>query len=236
MTTDTTRAFDHLHSLLEQLDHAEQMLAHGPKRIAAVEKKIAEAEQACAAQKEVIQNKRKVADAASLNLKTSEAEVVKQNLRLNDATSNKEYQILQNQIASARAVSEKLEDQVLNMLGDVDSANAELAELELQVTDLKQKLAEAKSDVDSREPGLTEEVERLTTEITEAETVIPAGDSRATYKRLRAAMGPAALARVEDTYCTECNTGATPQDVVRMNMGDFVLCRACGRILYQLPN
>lgn len=232
MTAANTHAFDQLHKLLEQLDRAEKMLALGPRRIDVAQKKVAAAEDACTVQKEEIHRRRKQADEASLTLKTSEAEVAKHKLRLNEATANKEYQIIQTQIAAAISASEELEDQVLNMLGEVDGATEELTRLENEVVALQQNLAEVKADVLSREPGLTAEIQRVTEEISKTETIIPGGEAKATYKRLRLSMGAAAMARMEDNYCSECNTEATPQDRVQMNMGDFILCRQCGRILY----
>lgn len=232
MTAANTHAFDRLHKLLEQLERAEKLLDLGPRRIAVAEKKVATAEATCAAQKEEIRRLKKAADEVSLTLKTSEAGVEKHKQRLNDATGNKEYQIIQTQITDAIAASGELEDQVLNMLGDVDVATEELARLEQDVAAAQAKVAEVKADVKSREPGLTAEIERATGGIKEAETVIPGGESMAMYKRLRSSMGAAAMARMEDNYCSECNTAATSQDQVQMNMGEFILCRRCGRILY----
>jgi len=232
MTAKTSRAFDQLHILLEQLQKAEQMLALGPKRIAVAEKKVAAAQQDAAAQKEQIQQLKKTADEGTLNLKVSEAEVAKHKLRLNEAGSNKEYQIIQGQIQAAQGRTETLEDEVLELLANVDAANSRLAELDQEIAEKQANVKTITEEVSSRKPGLTADVERLTAEISAAESVIPGGESMATYRRLREAMGASAMARVEDSYCTECNTGATPQDVVRMNMGEFVLCRACGRILY----
>lgn len=232
MTAANTHTFDALHKLLEKLEYAEKLLALGPRRIAVAHQKVATAQQACDAQKEEIQRLKKAADEVSLNLKISEAEIVKHKLRLNGATSNKEYQIIQGQIEGATTASGKLEDQVLEMLDDVDSAAEELTKLDTEVEALRKKTDDVKADVASREPGLKTDVERLTTEIKEAESVIPAGESLTTYKRLRGAMGAAALARLEDTYCAECNTAATPQDRVQMNMNEFIQCRQCGRILY----
>lgn len=232
MTAANTHTFGELHKLLEQLAYAEKLLALGPRRIAVAEQKVAAAQEACNAQKEEIQRLKKAADGVSLNLKTSEAEVVKHKLRLNDATSNKEYQIIQSQIGAATESSGKLEDQVLEMLGEVDTAAEELTKLEDVVKELQKKTEDVRADVASREPGLTADVERLSKEIVVAESIIPSGIPAATYKRLRGAMGAAALARVEDTYCSECNTAATSQDRVLINMNEFVLCRQCGRILY----
>ena len=118
------------------------------------------------------------------------------------------------------------------MLSDVDDAGSELERLETESKALQAKSEDVAADVASREPGLKSEIERLNGEIKEAEKIIKGGDSVATYRRLRDAQGAAALARVEDGYCMECNTAATQQDKVRMNLGEFVLCRACGRILY----
>jgi uncharacterized protein len=232
MPAANTHAFDQLHKLLEQLDRAEKMLELGPRRIAVAEKKVAAAQDACSAQKEEMQQLRKAADEVSLTLKTSEAGVAKHKQRLNDATANKEYQIIQGQITAAIAASGLLEDQVLNMLGDVDVAGEELSRLQQEVVTLQQKVVEVKAEVLSREPGLTVEIQRVTAEIAEVEKVIPGGEAKATYRRLRGAMGAAAMARMEDNYCSECNTEATPQDRVQMNMGEFILCRRCGRILY----
>lgn len=232
MTAETHRTFPRLHRLLVQLEDAEQALAHGPKQVAAVEKKIADTQQACVRQKAEIQQLRKLADAATLNLKSKEAEVGKHLGRLNDTKSNKEYDIIQGQVTASRAAAEQLEDEVLTLLSNVDDATGQLQSLEQQTVELQKKLVDVQQEVQAREPGLRADVERLNQEIAATETMIRGGEARSAYKRLRAAMGASAMARVEDTYCLECNTGATPQDVVRINIGEFVLCRACNRILY----
>jgi uncharacterized protein len=232
MTTRTSHEYHHLHGLLQQLDDAEQTLAHGPRRIAVAEKKVAAAEQACTDQKEQIQLLKKTVDQNSLNLKSREAEVTKLTVRLNEASSNKEYDIIQAQMSSARAADAELEDQILSLLSQVDDADEELNRRSDEVSDLKQKTSKITDETRSIEPGLKSDIERLTAEIAEADAVIPTGESRTTYQRLRDAMGPAAMALVEGGFCTACNTGATSQDIVRMNMSEFLLCRACGRILY----
>ena len=232
MKTENPQAFEHLHKLLEELHDAEKLLGYGPKRIAVAQKKVTDAETACADQKEKIRSLKKAADEDSLNLKTREAEIAKLTGQLNQATSNKEYEIIQGQIATRKAEDEALEDGILTLLGDVDDAGTELERLEEELKTTQQKSEDIAKDVASREPGLKSEIERLNGELKEAEKIIKGGDSVATYQRLRQAQGASALARVEDGYCMECNTAATQQDKVRMNLGEFVLCRACGRILY----
>ena len=235
MSAGTPQAFAHLHDLLKQLQDAQQLLDHGPMRISLSEKKIEAAEKECAAQKEVIKQLRKSADQSAMNLKSQEAQVAKLSGRLNEASSNKEYEIIQGQMSSEKVKGANLEDEVLELLSKVDDATAELKAKESQLEELIKKKVEITATVQANEPGLKADVERLLAAISEAESVIPAGFPRDTYKRLRESQGASAMSRVEDTYCEECNTQAISQDVVQMNMGKFTLCRACGRILYRIP-
>ena len=236
MGAEKVQAFAHLHNLLQQLQDAEYLLAHGPKRIAVAKKKVVAAEEACANQKETIKQLRLNADKSQMNLKTREAEVAKLNMKLNEASSNKEYEIIQNKIASEKEEDARLEDEILGLLDEVDGASSELERLQQELADQETKTKDIEADVQKREPGLKADVERLEGEIKEAESVISGGDSVTTYRRLRAAQGASALSPVEDSYCVECNSQVTPQDAVRLNLGEFVLCRACGRILYRGKN
>lgn len=232
MTAENSRAYQRLHDLLIQLQDAQQMLDHGPKRIAAAGNKVAAAEAACSNQKEQIRTLKKQADQNSLNLKTREAELQKLEGRLNQASSNKEYDIIQTQIATEKQADAELEDNILTLLSNVDDAEADLDNLEAELAETRKKADEVAADVKSKEPGLLADVERLNAEIAEAEKVVPGGEARTTYRRLRDSQGAGGLAKLEDGYCTECNTAATQQDIVQLNLGKFVLCRACGRILY----
>lgn len=233
MSTDNRRAFESLHLLLQKLTKANQMLEHGPRRIATCEKKVAVAQDACDLQKSEIQQLKKKADQTSLHLKTSEAEVEKQKLRLNEAKSNKEYEIIGGQIAAARQKCDTFEDAILDLLHQVDEAEAKLEFLKGEQQEADDKVASVKATVAEKKPGLLAEVEALNSQIEEAEKPIPAGEATLTYRRLRASMQERALAKVEDGYCEQCNGQLTSQDAVQINMGKYLLCRQCGRILYR---
>jgi predicted nucleic acid-binding Zn-ribbon protein len=236
MATETSLALQHLHHLLQQLDAAETLVAHGPRRIAAAQRKVQTAERCCVDQKDQIQAIRKSADQKSLTLKSREADIQKLTLRLNEASSNKEYEIITAQIAAEKSANEALEDEVLGLLTQVDEAVEKLESLKQEVEQAKAASAEIEQDVKAKEPGVTADISRLTEEIAEAESAIPAGDSLSTYRRLVQSHGPMALTEVKDGFCLACNTRITSQDVVRVNTGDFLLCRECGRILYASPD
>lgn len=236
MAAETSLAFQHLHQLLQELADAEYMLGHGPKRIAAAEKKLALAEHNTASQRDQIQQLKKKADEASLNLKTREADIQKHQGRLNEAGSNKEYEIITDQINGLKESCAQLEDEILVMLSEVDDAGTELKNLQEEVAAQNGRLAEIKDDVAAKEPGLKENIARLEGEISEAEKVMPPGEGKSAYLRLKASQGAAGMSKVEDGYCLECNTAVTPQDAIRLNVGDFCLCRACGRVLYRVDD
>lgn len=232
MTVETSQALQQLHHLLQQLEDAETLLSHGPKRIAAARRKIAAAEQVCADQKEQIKTLRKSSDQKTLNLKSHEAEILKLSGRLNEASSNKEYDIIQSQISSEKSTNEELEDDILTLLTQVDEATAELESSEAQVQELTQRRQDIESEVASNEPGIRDDITRLTTEIAEAESAIPPGESRGAYERMRASLNAGALSEMQDAFCLACNTKVIAQDCVRIKIGEIVGCRQCGRILY----
>lgn len=232
MAVDTSLALQQLHQLLQQLEDAETLLARGPRRIAAAKKKIAMAEEVCSSQKEQIKTIRRMADQKSLTLKEREAEILKQSQRLNEANSNKEYDIIQSQLQSIRADKDALEDEILSLLTKVDEAGGALAVAEDEVSRLTEHCRQIEADVKANEPSIRQDVERLNAAIDEAESAVPAGESRSAYLRLRSSMNSAALSEVQDAFCMACNTKVIAQDCVRVKMGEFVTCRQCGRILY----
>ncbi|MEZ6060377.1 MAG: hypothetical protein R3C19_08455 [Planctomycetaceae bacterium] len=234
MATETSHALQHLHHLLQQLEAAETLLAHGPRRIAAAEKKIVAGEQACNDQKAQIQTVRKAADQKSLSLKSREADIQKLSRRLNEASSNKEYDIIMAQVTAEKTANAKLEDEILSLLTQVDEATTELSRLQKEVEAAQERALLIGSEVKEREPGVVADVERLKAEIREAETAIPAGECFSAYRRLVQSMASAALAEMDGGFCTACNTRVTPQDAVRINLGEFVMCRECGRIQYTI--
>jgi len=232
MAVETSLALQQLHQLLEQLGDGQQLLVHGPRRIAAAQKKTRLAEQATADQKEHVRTLRKAADEKTLNLKSLEAEIDKLEVQLNEARVNREYDIIQAQIESKKAANSRLEDEILSLLTQVDEAAESLQRLQAKAQDLSERTAEMENEVSRSEAGIREDIQRLESEVTEAERAIPSGDARAVYQRLRNSIGSGTLSEVQDSFCLACNTSVTAQDCVQIKVGEFVTCRECGRILY----
>lgn len=232
MASDLSIALQTLHGLLIQLEDAEKTLALGPRRIAAAEKQVQAAQAAIEQQKQDIKALRKSADEGNLKLRSREAELLKLQGMLNQASSNKEYDIVKSQIATAIQEKAALEDAALAAMERTDTAQQKLKSLEAGLKDHEAHQQKIRAEVQAAEPALREELAAVRARMEAAEKAIVWGDKAAVYQRLRAAHGRSALAAVEDLCCTACNNRMTTQDLVRINTGSIMMCRECGRIVY----
>lgn len=233
MPSETSLLFQSLHQVLQRLEEAEQALNAAPKRIAHFGKRIAAAEAAIEAQKTRIQQRRKSADELNLRLRSQEADIQKLDGQLNQATSNKEYDIVKGQIANAVRKRGEIEDQALQELEFVDADQQQLRDLESQLRDLNRELDEIRQQAAEDEPGLQAAVDECLAELAEMDRQMPSAESRTVLARLRPVFGASSCAQLDDEgFCAACYNKVTTQDRVRINLGEFVCCRACGRILY----
>lgn len=231
MGSEISAGLKTLHGLLQQLAEAESGLGEGPRMIGVSERQIVAVEQQIDKQKQAVKDARKSADEFNLKLKTKESEILKMEGQLNVASSNKEYEIIKNQITNAKRDRGDLEENGLMGLEAVDLANAKLKELEADLQKRKQQLQSIKTSFEKEKPVLQSGIQTLQQQISESEKIIP-GNHIANWHRLRGAHGPVALSPLEDDFCRECSTRVTNQDQVRIRTGEFLCCRDCGRALY----
>ncbi|MFO0979718.1 MAG: hypothetical protein U0996_25190 [Planctomycetaceae bacterium] len=232
MSSEMSAGLKLLHELLLKLAEAEGAMAEGPRLIGVAERQVTLGEQQIEAQKQVIKEVRKSADDFNLKLKTKEGEILKLQGQLNTATSNKEYDIIKGQIETGKKDRGEIEEQGLMGLEAVDEAQKKLKELEADLQKRKQQVQSVKANFEAEKPKLEGNIASLQSEIAECEKIIPASD-QATWKRLRVAHSAAALAPLDGDFCSACSNRVTTQDQVRIRTSNLVICRGCGRILYQ---
>ncbi|MBL8815637.1 MAG: hypothetical protein JNL58_06380 [Planctomyces sp.] len=232
MATELSRGLQKLHELLRKLGEAEKTLSQGPRRISVAEKAVKAARDAIEAQKLEIKNSRKHADELNLKLRSKETDLVKLTGMLNQASSNKEYDIMKGQIQTAKGDQASIEEIALTAMEAADEIASALKGKEADLKQKEQHLKDVQAEVQAAEAGLKATIAELEAQVAQAETVLSAGDIRNAYGRLRLAHGAEALAAAEDSFCTSCSNKITTQDLVRMNTGTILLCRECGRILY----
>ncbi|MFZ9088925.1 MAG: zinc ribbon domain-containing protein [Planctomycetaceae bacterium] len=231
---EMSQGLHQLKQLLKQLDVATERLEEGPRRIRVSERMQVKAEAAVEQQEENVKALRKKSDELNLSLKAREAEIAKLEGQLNTASSNREYDTIRSQIAAAVTAREEIEEQGLLALEAIDQGLTELQECRQRVQETVAEVTAAREANERDTPVLQAEVVQLEEQITAASGIVPAVE-RPTLQRLRTAHGAAALAALEDDFCTACDTRVIAQDQVLLRTGNCLLCRDCGRILYLLP-
>jgi predicted nucleic acid-binding Zn-ribbon protein len=221
-----------LHRIHQQLGDLRDRLERGPKQIKAREANVARLEAELTKVKADAKAARMSADQKQLLLKTGEGKIADLKTKLNQASSNREYQALRDQIAADQMAGSVLADEILEALEKIDEFTAAVSEAEQMLAKGKEDLAKIRSQVSEQHDHLAEEVRRVENELKEAETILP-DDFRDAYYRIVKSKGSDAMAQVENGTCTGCYQKITQNMHNALLMGRIVFCQgSCGRLLY----
>ena len=231
MSNVTAAALRELYRLHSQLADLRGRLERGPKQVAAHKASVAKLEAAAAAAHQLVQDTRKAADGKQLDVKAQEEKIATWNGQLNSASSNKEYQTLQEQIAAGEMAASVLEDETLELLGRVDDLVVAAGEADKHVESGKAELAKVEENVAATSETLRSEVARLEADLEAAEKQLP-GDFKGDYQRVVRARGAEGLAPSEDGVCNGCGQSITLNMQNDLALSRPVFCKSCGCLLY----
>ena len=229
--SSATGGLKELHDLHLRYADVESQLDSGPRQIRVREKVAAKKQAAIDAQNENLKELQKAADHKNLQFKTNEQHLAGLRVKLNQAASNKEFDIIKGQIEADTTANASLEDDYLEALETIDAGKQELADLEGELKTAQAAIESAKQDVAVEKPKLEAQLAELKAEISEAEKCVPK-EMREDYRRLVAAKGSECLARVEAYACSECFVEVSPQQKVELRSARATKCKSCGRLLY----
>lgn len=221
-----------LHENHLRLEEVREELARGPRQIKSAEKRVAKREKEIEEQRERLKQLKMQADQKSLQMKTNEANIEQLKVKLNAASTNKEFDAFKSQIDADKMANSVLEDEVLEVFEKIDAVESHIADLEQQRDAAKEEVVTVSARVDAETPGLRKKADELEARLSAGEKQLPE-QVAVTYRRLVSAHGADALARVENTTCTGCSVTIRKNTQVELNMGKFVFCSSCGRLLYQ---
>jgi predicted nucleic acid-binding Zn-ribbon protein len=220
-----------LHQIHIQLRQVREQLDRGPKQIRArrqhAERKQAELETLRGELKKL----RMAADQKGLQLKTNEAKIFDLRMKLNAASSNREFDIMKSQIEADTMANSVLEDEILEALDKVDGMQGKIAAAEQELAKAQAEEKRMIQEIEASEPQLRRESAELEHSLKHSESDLP-GAILEKYRRLVQAHGADALAAVENKACTACYAILSPNDAVEINTGKAHFCKSCGRLLY----
>lgn len=223
--------YGHLHQLLMQLKEVQDQLVRGPRQIKARQARSTEAEQLLVTREAELKEARAAVDRKNLDLRTKESHLSDLQGKLNQAASNREFDIIRGQMEADRAAKAVLEDEILEWLDRVDVAQQVVAAAKKGIDEAREEVRRFASEFEQKSVGLHAEESRLNAEIAEAEKIIP-NDVLVQYRRLVETYGAEGLASSRNGVCNQCFVNLTSQNKVHLNSGNVMLCSVCGRLLY----
>lgn len=226
--TETLRT---LHRIHRQHTDLRDRLARGPRQIQVAEQSVKHAEANLAQAKDTYRAAKMSADEKQLQLKHRESKLADLQAKLNMAQSNKEYQLLKDQMAADRQANSVLADEILEALEKLDQLQADVKTAESNLVKTKDEQTKVRQRVNDQQQGLETELARVHGELQSAEGLLE-GDFKDNYMRLSRSMGEDALAPVEGGCCGGCSQTQTVQLLNLLKLDKPVFCKSCGRLLY----
>jgi uncharacterized protein len=220
-----------LHRIHRQLADLNERLDRGPKQVRANDTNVKRREEDLHTLRDSLKEMRKAIDLKQLQLKANEDKIKDLKRKLNAAASNREYQILKEQIAADEMANSVLEDEIIEAMEKVDQFHPQIGEAEQGLAAAQQKAAQVHSEVDEQRPLLQADVQRLEGELKEAESVLPPL-VKDVYERSVRQRGEDALAVIEDGSCGGCHQQVPLNVQAEVRLLHPMFCRSCGRLLY----
>ena len=206
-----------------------------PKHISEIEKKLVAHERKLDADRAALAANQKERKKCETDIQAQDQKISKLKDQTLSAKTNEQYRVFQNEIEYCQKEIRRLEDRILQLMGESEpldqAVKAAEAGLKVEKTQVETEKAQARERtvVDRKAAGELE-VERAAV----AHEVTP--KHLTLYERVRKGRRGIAIAEVIEGRCGTCNIVLRPQYFQDVKRGDAVLlCESCQRILYYNP-
>ena len=220
-----------LHRIHQQLTDLRERLDRCPRLLKAAQRQVDDAHQLLTDKKSEIQTFQLAAKEQELVLEERAAKILDRQARLKECSSNKEYQMLKDEIQSDEAANSELSDKILLAYEAIDQQQEQAQNLAEKVTSVEQEQQKTADQVAEREAALNTDLERIQAELQNAEAELP-NEFVGEYRRISAAKGEDAFGQVSDNCCGTCFRQITAQMNNDVLTGKLTICGSCGAILY----
>jgi uncharacterized protein len=205
-----------------------------PKQIEAIQTSLAEAKKTLETLKTRIDAGRKDLRGKEKDLEVIAAKRSKQEARLYEVKTNKEYSAALLEIEESKQEKGKTEEEILGLMEQQERLNVEIREAEVRFKTREDQGRQDEALVRKKLTAVEQELGGVRGERTTRARDLPAG-LLADYERIAKARGGIAVASVSATaICGGCRVSIRPQAILELRAGTTVLmrCESCGRYLY----
>ncbi len=178
-------------------------------------------------------------DRLELELRSQDEHIAKLRAALNTARTNKEYSAILTELNMSKADDSKVESQVLELMKNVETDQAQCQEIQKQIDEQKAQLEQIRTESEGKAAELQKEIDVIRKEWDLfAQKITP--EAMSIFKRVAETYDGEAMAQVEQTdenvvsfSCGGCFMGL-PTEVVNIlsNKDEILRCSNCTRILY----
>ena len=236
MSTETKKVDYHLlgrlHSLLQQLTEIGDRMRRGPIKIRLAETNRDGFVKVLEGKKEELLAARKEARAKQSQLDDREAKLADLQSKLNTAESNKEFQLIKDRIAADEQANSCQADEIFETLEKIDALEAEVQ----TATENMEKSQSELDAIDAKVTAELKELEiqesQIKEDLAQSEKQIHS-DLKGPYRHVVKTKGEEALAETDLSTCGNCHQTIRPQVVSELKMQKAVICVGCGAILYR---
>jgi predicted nucleic acid-binding Zn-ribbon protein len=174
-----------------------------------------------------------------LDLKTRDAHIEKLRTQQQSAKNNKEYQAFLVEINTGKVDRNKVEEEAIAVLAEVEKLQGELKEMNAQLEGEKAKLTQMQGEITDKTAALRAEIDSIKPEREVAASAVPK-QARDAFDRLADRFDGEAMSplikpdrRREEYACSACMMDLVRDIYNKLHTRDqLVFCPSCQRILY----
>ena len=222
-----------------QLVDIRRQLAQKERLVARQAAKLQAARDRLAVEQETQRRTQMNVDAIDVDLKGRSAQVDRLREHLNTVKTNKEYAAVLSQLNNEKADANRLESRALEMMGEVESQRAVVAECEEQERAEAKRLEDFQAQSGRAQETFAEKLSGLQGRRDQAAERIPP-TTMTLFNRLSERYDGEVMAKIERTHprrdefiCSGCHMTLSAEYYNAATVRDDVLtCRNCGRILH----
>jgi len=235
MTPDLTRLVQ-LQELDDAIEDARRKIAAHPQRLAEADARLSSATEHLEGVRQRLKESQEARRALEKDAAVFQGRLTKFKDQLSAIKTNREYQAMQHEIATAQSDLLGVEEKVLERMLEADAIAAEVKQAE-------QAMARQQREIGAEKVALEQELAVVQTKLTEASekraALTAAAQPRliALFEQVaRARKGIAISVATRDGSCSVCHVRLRPAvfQLVRQN-DQIIQCEHCQRILYYVP-
>jgi len=218
-----------------EIDAARRRIADIPNVQQALDARLALQRDQVAAAKDVVASNQAARREIEKEVAALQSRLSKYKDQLMEVKTNKEYQAMQKEIATAEDTVRGHEDRLLERMVEADTLARQLKDAEAELKRQEAENAAEHRSLDAEVKALEEQAKRLAADrgAVASELAPPALSLFEHVARQRKGQ---ALAEARDGHCTVCHVRLRPQVFNDVRRNDTLIqCESCSRILYFVP-